>query len=143
MWAGEHYWYLNVQGTLRVLSTALVDMSGGKPNHRIRNTYNFLAAIVEAKVSAATSRQPGYEVDPSSSDLDDWAAARVGEQVAIFGYDKWHLRLARTNVFTLAFVQREGFALPYFDPNVGPYKPGPDGQVQGLGEVRVKTYNRS
>jgi hypothetical protein len=44
MWAGEHYWYLNVQGALRVLSTALVDMSGGKPGHRIRNTYNFLAA---------------------------------------------------------------------------------------------------
>jgi hypothetical protein len=67
MWAGEHYWYLNVQGALRVLSTALVDMSGGKPGHRIRNTYNFLAAIIEAKTSAATSRTPGYEIDPSSA----------------------------------------------------------------------------
>jgi hypothetical protein len=40
-------------------------------------------------------------------------------------------------------VQREGFAMPYFDPGVGPYLPGPDGKVKGLGEIRVKTYNRS
>lgn len=143
MWSGEHYWYLNVQGALRVLTTALVDMSGGKPAHRIRNTYNFLAAIVEAKTSAATSRTPGYEVDPSSADLDDYAAARISEQVAIYGYDKWYLRRARMKVFTLAFVQREGFALPYFDTNVGPYTPGPGGQMRGQGELRVKTYNRS
>lgn len=143
MWAGEHYWYLNVQGALRVLSTALVDMSGGKPGHRIRNTYNFLAAIVEAKTSAATSRAPGYEIDPSSADLEDVAAARIGEQVAIYGYDKWWLRLARTEVFTLAFVQREGFAMPYFDPSIGPFTPGPDGKMRGQGEIRVKTYSRS
>jgi hypothetical protein len=143
MWAGEHYWYLNVQGALKVLSTALVDMSGGKPAHRIRNTYNFLQAIVEAKTSAATSRQPGYEIDPSSADLEDVAAARIAEQVAIYGYDRWHLRLARTKVFTLAFVQREGFAMPYFDPGVGPYLPGPDGKLRGLGEIKVRTYSRS
>jgi hypothetical protein len=143
MWAGEHYWYLNVQGALRVLTTALVDTSGGKPGHRIRNTYNFLAAIVEAKTSAATSRQPGYEVDPTSSDLEKVAAARIAEQVAIDGYDKWRIRKARMKVFTLAFVQREGFALPYFDAGVGPYTPGPDGKMRGQGEIRVKTYNRS
>jgi hypothetical protein len=143
MWAGEHYWYLNVQGALRVLSTALVDMSGGKPGHRIRNTYNFLASIVEAKTSAATSRQPGYEVDPTSSDLEKVAAARIAEQVSIYIYDKAHLRLARSKVFTLAFVQREGFAMPHLDTSIGPFRPGPDGQMQGLGEIRVKTYNRS
>jgi hypothetical protein len=143
MWAGEHYWYLNVQGALRVLSTALVDMSGGKPAHRIRNTYNFLAAIVEAKTSAAMSRTPGYECSPSSADLEDVAAARIAEQVSIWGYDEWHVRRARKKVFTLAFVQREGFALPYFDPGVGPYQPGPDGRMQGLGNIKVKTYNRS
>jgi hypothetical protein len=143
MWEGEHYWYLNVQGALRVLSTALVDMSGGKPGHRIRNTYNFLQSIVEAKTSAATSKEPGYEVNPSSADLEDVAAARIGQQISIWGYDAWHLRRARTKAFTLAFVQREGFALPYFDPGVGPYTPGPDGRMQGRGELKVKTYNRS
>jgi hypothetical protein len=64
MWAGEHYWYLNVQGALRVLSTALVDMSGGKPGHRIRNTYNFLASIVEAKTSAADIEAAGVRGRP-------------------------------------------------------------------------------
>src|SRR5688572_28247703 len=49
-WEGDHYWYTNAQGALRFLSTALVDVGGGKPSHRIRNTYNFIQNIVEGKV---------------------------------------------------------------------------------------------
>ena len=30
----------------------------GKPPHRIRNTYNFIRPIIEAKISAATQRIP-------------------------------------------------------------------------------------
>jgi hypothetical protein len=40
-------------------------------------------------------------------------------------------------------VQREGFAMPYFDSCVGPFVPGPDGRPQGLGEIRVLTGCRS
>jgi hypothetical protein len=142
-WQGEHYWYQNVQGALRVLSTALIDVTGGKPGHRVRNTYNFIQQIVEGKVSASTGTTPGYEIDPSSADLEDVAAARIAEQVAYYGYDKWWLRRARKKVYTTAFVQREGFAMPYFDACVGPYLPGPGGELQGLGEIRVETFNRS
>jgi len=55
-WLGEHYWYLNARGALNVLSTALVDVTGGKPGHRVRNTYNFIQSIVEGKVSAKIGR---------------------------------------------------------------------------------------
>jgi hypothetical protein len=139
----DHYWYVNAQGALRMLSTALVDVGGGKPAHRIRNTYNFIGMIVEGKVSASTQKMPGYEVNPSSADWEDWAAARIAEEVAIYGYDKWYLRRARTKVFTTAFVQREGFAMPYFDASVGPFKPSLDGKMEGQGEVRVWTGSRS
>jgi hypothetical protein len=124
-WIGEHYWYQTVSGALNVLATALIDVTGGKPGHRVRNTYNFIASIVEGKVSASTGTTPGYEVDPSSADLEDVAAARIAEQVAYYGYDKWYLRRVRTKVYTTAFVQREGFAMPYFDACVGPFLPAP------------------
>jgi hypothetical protein len=130
-WIGEHYWYQNAQGALRVLATALIDVAGGKPGHRVRNTYNFIQSIVEGKVSASTGTVPGYEIDPSSADLEDVAAARIAEQVAFYGYDKWWLRRARTKVYTTALVQREGFAMPYFDAGVGPFVPGPDGTAAG------------
>jgi hypothetical protein len=89
-WLGEHYWYQTVSGALNVLATALIDVTGGKPGHRVRNTYNFIASIVEGKVSASTGTTPGYEIDPSSADLEDVAAARIAEQVAYYGYDKWY-----------------------------------------------------
>lgn len=142
-WVGEHYWYLNVKGALKVLSSALIDITGGKPAHRIRNTYNFVQMIVEGKVSAATQRVPGYEIDPSSSDWEDWAAARIAEQVATYGYDKWGIRRASTKLVTMAFVQREGFAMPYFDQSIGPFTPGPDGQVRGQGEIKILALSRS
>lgn len=138
MWLGEHYWFINGKGVLRMLSTALVDLEGGKPAHRIRNTYNFIQSIVEGKVSAATQRVPGYEVDPSTDDWEDRSAARLSEQVATFGYDEWFVRRAGTKVVTLALVQREGFAFPYYDSNVGPYKNG-----KALGDVRILTFSRS
>jgi hypothetical protein len=138
MWAGDQYWYQNAQGSLRFLSTALVDVSGGKPSHRIRNTYNFIQSIVEGKVSAATQRVPGYEVDPSSADNTLRQAARISEQVAFYGYDKWYLRRVGTKVATLALVQREGFAVPFYDKNIGPFKGG-----EAQGEIRVLTLSRS
>lgn len=137
-WLGDHYWYQNAQGALRFLSTALVDVTGGKPQHRIRNTYNFIQSIVEGKVSAVTQKVPGYEIDPSSTDPEDRQAARIAEQVAFYGYDKWYLRRMGTKIATLALVQREGFAMPYFDPGIGPYQ---DGQPQG--DIRVLTFSRS
>jgi hypothetical protein len=137
-WEGDHYWYTNAEGALRFLSTALVDVSGGKPSHRIRNTYNFIQSIVEGKVSAVTQKVPGYEIDPSSTDNEDRQAARIAEQVAFYGYDKWYLRRMGTKVATLALVQREGFAMPYFDAAIGPFKNG-----QGKGEIRVLTFSRS
>lgn len=141
-WKGDHYWYVNAKGALRFLSTAIIDQTGGKPDHRIRNTYNFIASIIEGKVSSATQMIPGYEVDASSTDAEDQAAARIAEKVAFYGYDKWKLRRARSKVITLALVQREGFAFPYFDPNVGPFKATIDG-VEGLGEIKVLTFSRS
>src|SRR6266542_1214964 len=93
-WEGDQYWYLNAKNELRFQTAGMVGIvSGDKANHRIRNTYNWVQSIVEAKVSAATQRIPGYEVTPSTDDPEDEAAASLAGQVAVYGYDKWWLRL--------------------------------------------------
>jgi hypothetical protein len=120
-WQGDTYWYVNGKGLLVNQGTVSWLLGGDKPNHRIRNKYPFIAMIVAAKVSAATQRVPGYEISPSTSEPDDYAAAQLAQKVALWGYDKWHLRRITTQAFTHALVGGEGFVYPYWDANVGPY----------------------
>lgn len=143
----ETYAYINDKGFLGFQSTAQFAVPGaGKPPHRIRNTYNFIKPIVMGKVSAASQRIPSYEILPSTTDPQDIGAARLAEKVALYGYDKWNLRRVTVKVMTLAIGGGgEGFAMPYFDQNVGPYlTPPPDpetglpsGKPVGQGEVKL------
>jgi hypothetical protein len=147
-WLGDQYWYVNDRNRLSFQSTVTSLSGGGKPPHRIRNKYNYVRLLTEAKVSAATQRVPGYEVTPSTGDYKDREAAILAANVAAYGYDKWGVRRATAKVVTNALVQREGFALPYFDPNVGPFKQVIDletGETEnrGRGEIRILTFSRS
>lgn len=119
-WRGEQNWYLNDDGGLSFLPNALISVK--KQPHRIRSQYRFIHSIVEGKVSQATQVIPGYDVTPSTTDPQDYAAARLASQVATYGYDKWHMRRVRAKGVTNALVQREAFVMPYFDPDVGPYR---------------------
>src|ERR1044072_2465937 len=65
---GDTYWYVNGRGLLDFQSTVTNTNGTGKPPHRIRNTYDFIRPIVEAKVSAATQRVPSIEVIPTGTD---------------------------------------------------------------------------
>jgi len=136
---GDQYAYVNEKGMLLFQPTALTSVSGqGKPPHRIRNTYNHIRPLIEDKISAATARIPSYEVDPSTSDPEAWGAARMSEQVLLYGYDQWRLRRASMKTIKNALAAGgDGFALPYFDENVGPY----DQDGAGLGEIKVKVFN--
>ena len=139
---GDQYWYVNGKGGLSYMDTALV--SAERPRHRIRNTYNFAISLVEGKVSASTQRVPGYDVTPSTNDPEDMSAARFAGQIATYGYDKWRIRRHVTKLVTTALVQREGFVVPYFDPNVGPFRQDPQtGEWRGEGEIRLLDLTRS
>jgi hypothetical protein len=115
---------------------------GGKPSHRQRNQYNYIRPIIEDKVSAATQRVPSYEVVPTTNDPEDISAARISARVAIFGYDQWNVRDATVDVVKMAVGQGGvGYAMPYFDPNVGPYRLITDpatGLPKPVGEGEVK-----
>lgn len=142
---GDTYWYITERNNLNFQSTVTHVTGGGKPPHRIRNTYNLIGPIIRAKVSAATQRIPSYEVTPSTTDPQDIAAARLSEKVALYGYDKWGLRRVSKKVVKLAAGGGgDGFAMPYFEPNVGPYVQidTEDGPKQvGYGEIRVLILN--
>jgi hypothetical protein len=144
-WRGETYWDVNDKGIL-VSQSTITTRQGGKPPHRIRNRYPFIAMIIGAKVSAATQRTPGYEVIPSTTEPGDAQAAALSEKVSLFGYDKWRLRRARVKAVEHALVGGEGFFYPYFDNTIGPYidvtdpKTGESSTV-GQGDVAVKVLS--
>src|SRR5438093_4348994 len=138
---GDSWWWINERGKLQVTDTVTYASGGGKPPHRIRNSFNFIRPIVEDKVSAATQRVPAYEIDPATSDPEDAAAAKLAEKVAIYGYDQWDVRGAVIDVVKTAIAHGgQGFALPYFDPNVGPYTLV-DGRYVGQGEIKILRFN--
>lgn len=120
---GETYWFLNGSGTLSQQAT-VTDLSqrGGKPPHRMRNSHNFIRPIVTAKVSAASQRTPAFEVIATTNDPKRVAGARLAERVSLAGFDKWRLHDVDVRcTYNAIGGGGEGFAVPYFDPNVGPY----------------------
>jgi hypothetical protein len=143
-WNNECYWYVNEKGMLSFQDTVTYASGGGKPPHRIRNKYNYTRLVVQGKVSQATQRVPSYRVMPSTTDPGDVFAAQLAQKVALFGYDQWMVRRATVKTVTNALVPGEGFAMPYFDPNVGPFIEMMDpetGEVElvGQGEVKILT----
>lgn len=145
MWQGEQFWYVSEQGILRSLPTAL-GKGSGRPSHRVRQKFNFIHSLVESKVSTATQKIPSYEVIASTTEPQDYEAAALSEKVLIYGYEKWNLRRATTEAVTTALVQREAFAYPYWDTNVGPFMEDIDeetGEVKtiGQGEVKVPIFS--
>lgn len=147
---GDTYFFLDGKGHLTFQSTSLNPVGGGvpKPGHRIRNQYNFIRPIVTAKVSRATQRIPGYEVMPSTTDPRDVDAARLSGKIALYGYGQWDVRDKMTRAIYYAIGGGgDGFLMPYFDPNVGPYTPRidpetglPAGAV-GRGEIKIKVLS--
>lgn len=145
---GDAYWYLDNKGGLNYQET-MRGVSGGRPNHRIRNRYNFIRPMVDAKVSSSTTRVPGYEVNPSSTDPEDAAGAKLAEKIVRMGYEDWYLRETRVKAVTTAIGGGgAAFALPYFDPMVGPFRlvPGAEGEkdrLVGEGEIKVLLGDRN
>lgn len=150
---GESYHYLTSQGTLAEQATVTDPVSrNGKPPHRVRNKYNFIRPVVTSKVSASSQSTPGFEVVPSTTDAQRVGAAQMAQRIALAGYDKWRMHSVDIEcTYNAIGGGGEGFAVPYFDPNVGPYHPKIDpetgerlidpktGQpvMQGEGEIKI------
>lgn len=113
----------------------------GKPRHRVRQTTNFIADVVQREVSAATQRVPSYEINPTTADPEDVSAARTAEKVALFGYDRWEVRQATEKLVQHAVVGDEGFVWPYFDNTIGKVLDPVEGLCEG--EIRLRVFGRN
>lgn len=133
----NQYVYVQDKALSQIPTTTNADGSG-KPRHRVRRTFNLITPIVGHKVSQATSRMPGYRVTASNQDQANVDAARMSQKIATYGYDKWDVRSKRKEVITYALVSDEGFAMPYFNTNIGPFY---EGEELGEGEICIHTYS--
>lgn len=137
---GNTYGYEDSRGRYQQLATVTGADGSGKPRHRIRNKYDFIGPIIDAKVSAATRRTPAYDVLPSNASPESEGGAKLAVKVATYGYDKWRYSTAKEKVIRLALGGGGvGYALPYFDPNVGPYTQVGD-RLVGQGEIKIMTF---
>ena len=138
---GESWWWVDSRERLNLTPHITEPTGGGKPPHKIRNQYNFIAPIIEDKVSVATQRAPSYEIDPATTDPEDAGAARLSEKVAVYGYDAWHFRnMAIDAVKTAIAHGGASYTLIYWEPNVGPYNQV-GGRWVGQGDVRWHVFN--
>jgi hypothetical protein len=138
---GDSFWYVTDRSQLDYTPTITTATGGGKPPHKIRNTYNFIRPIVDDKVSAATQRVPFFEVDPATSDPEDAGAAKLSEKVCIYGYDQWRMRKTAIDAVKTAVAHGgASYTLPYWEPNVGPYT-NVSGRWVGNGDVRLLVLN--
>lgn len=143
---GEAYSFINHSGALN-FQEINPGARSGKPAHRVRNRYNFIRPLVDAKVSSATTRPPGYEINPTGTDPTVVGAAHLAEKVAAMGYRTWYVDKARVQAATLAIGGGgRAYGLPIFDPMVGPFVQSVDettGETTttGEGEIKVLIFN--
>lgn len=148
---GRQYSWVDSQNTLREQSTTEnYEGRGGKARHRVRSVRNYIYDHVETEVAGATQRIPGYDIAPTSTEPRRISAARLSRKVAYYGYEQWDVDQASERVVRYAVVAAEGFAWPYFDNTVGPFreidvldeneKPIGETKTVGEGEIKVRVY---
>jgi hypothetical protein len=137
--AGDQFKYVNGKNELVSQPTTTNWLERrGKPEHRMRTVRNLIFDIIERQVADTTQRVPSYEARASTSDPEDIGAARLAEKVALYGFDKWHIRAATERAVRNAVIAGEGFAWPYFDTSVGPFFTEMEGKTVGQGESAVR-----
>jgi hypothetical protein len=120
-WRGETYSYVNAKNVLVSQDTVSWMPAGKMPDHRIRNSYPFIASIVQAKVSAATQRVPGYEVVPSTTEPDDAQAADLAAKVAVLRLRRVAPASRHDQVGRARAGWRGGVRLPVLRQFAGPF----------------------
>ncbi len=137
----DQFKFVNTQNALTSQPT-VTDYFGrkGKPPHRVRTVRNLIFDVVERQIADTVQRVPSYEVDASTSDPEDIGAARLAEKVALYGYDKWHVRAGTERVVRNAVIAGEGFAWPYFDTGIGPFFDAGDGVTLGQGDIKIRCF---
>src|ERR1044072_1025632 len=114
-WQGRQFVWRNRSGTLSELRTE----NDAKEEYRSRLVRNRIFKIVNAEVSAGTTRPPSYDVVPSKAEEPAIGAAKLGSKVLLHLHDFLRLRPKLVNAYRYAVVNGEGYVRPYWNPTVG------------------------
>jgi len=138
---GNHFVSIDKTGMKLIEQSTVPRWAGGeKPDHRVRRSHDLISPILKAKVSAAAPREPRYEVVPSTSDPEDYAATRLGRKILVAGYERpWRIREAFRRFVWNALVTEEAFIFPYWDASIGPFVETDEGVI-GMGELRAAVF---
>lgn len=127
-------------GSQLVVTGQSTSVRSQKRPWRARTTRPLLTPLVRQEVSYAKQRTPSYDVLPTNSDPDTRAAAKTSEVIALYGHEAWNVEDVIDKCATSAIVGDEGFAWPYWDPEVGPVDFGEDGAPRRQGDICIRTY---
>jgi hypothetical protein len=133
----ERQWYMNlafyfgkhyVQFVTQNASGNFQLRTPAAPPWRVRMTVNKVRGIIRHEISRLTSNKPTFTVLPATTEDEDQAAARIGEQIFEAAYADKHVAKVVRQAVWWASNCGTGFIKQYWDPDVLLKEPGPDGQ---------------
>lgn len=137
---GRHFVYRSTTGSTTRLSELPTAEGQHKPRHRARTARNLVTKAVVAEVSMGTSRTPGYEVTPTTTDPDDVAAAKLSQKVLLHLWEYLTIRKYLVDAYIYAVTCGEGFVRPFFNKRAGEPLPDEEGEDESLftGEIGME-----
>lgn len=143
----ERQWYMNLAFYFGkhyvqfVNSTATNNFqlrTPAAPPWRVRMVINKLRPIIRHEISRLTSNKPTFTVLPATTEDEDQAAARIGEQIFEAAYnDKNISKIVRQTVWW-ASITGTGFIKSYWDPSVV-VDPGIPGKTNPtIGDIQIE-----
>lgn len=111
---GKHY----VQFVSQTNSGNFQLRTPAAPPWRVRMIVNKIRPIVRHEISRLTSNKPTFTVLPATTEDEDQAAARIGEQIFEAAYSDKHIAKVVRQAVWWASVCGNGFIKQYWDPNV-------------------------
>jgi Bacteriophage head to tail connecting protein len=133
----ERQWYMNlafyfgkhyVQFVTQNASGNFQLRTPAAPPWRVRMTVNKVRGIIRHEISRLTSNKPTFTVLPATTEDEDQAAARIGEQIFEAAYADKHVAKVVRQAVWWASNCGTGFIKQYWDPDVLLKEPGPDGK---------------
>lgn len=125
----ERQWYINLAFYSGKQNIATIPVSNGSspttgirlyvpsaPYYRSRPVYNRIRPIIRKELAKLTAQKPSASIIPSTSDDQDQAAAKAGEQIWESVFRRKKLEAIHAQAQLWARVTGNGFVKSYWDP---------------------------
>lgn len=121
----ERQWYMNLAFFFGKHYMQMVSVRGSNtfklntpaaPPWRVRLVVNKVRPIIRHEIARLTSQKPTFSVVPSTTEDEDIAAARVGEQIFVSAYSEKKINKVLRQAVWWASICGTGFLKSYWNP---------------------------